>query len=138
MTIYLADDDEDDRIMIRQAIQAQISDAEIIEAVDGQDLVDRITAPHAHKPAIILTDMNMPRMNGLEAVKLIKASPLFKKIPVLMISTSSDPQMIREAYKRGITNYFTKPVIIEGFLKIADAINGCFNVLASKEKLQSV
>lgn len=73
LTIYLADDDEDDRMMIRQAIETCITDVEIIEAIDGEDLINRVVAQDKGQPAVILTDMNMPRMNGLEATKLIKS-----------------------------------------------------------------
>jgi CheY-like chemotaxis protein len=119
ITILMADDDEDDRDLTRDALQ----DADFIEqmqfVVDGQDLIDylRHAGPYASpraadkpQPSIILLDLNMPRMDGREALAEIKADRTLRHIPVVVLTTSSDDQDVRRAYDLGANSYITKPV----------------------------
>ncbi|WP_159470034.1 response regulator [Dyadobacter sp. 3J3] len=125
--IYLADDDEDDRLFLREAIISILPETIIIEATDGQDLVDLISCKNKTRNlTLILVDMNMPRLNGLEAISIIKSQPEFKNIPALMVSTSQDAALRKQAYQLGINTFITKPITMDGYESIARGIKICF------------
>jgi len=125
--IYIADDDEDDRQFLRDAIRNLDLEIKIVEASDGDDLLQLINKENSTDASIlILLDMNMPRMTGLEALQTIRLNEKIKHIPAVMISTSSDKELIQEAYETGINAFIKKPNTYDGFLKIAEALQTCF------------
>jgi CheY-like chemotaxis protein len=118
ITILLAEDDEDDRELTRDALMDE-GMAEAMQFVtDGQELLDYLrrdgdyaaATAAAPRPSIILLDLNMPRMDGREALAEIKADRSLRRIPVVVLTTSSDQQDIRNAYHLGANSYITKPV----------------------------
>lgn len=117
--VYLADDDDDDRFLICEAIKSILPTINIIEVTDGRQLLDRIVGANTNSPALILLDMNMPRMNGLEAAIAIRANPSLAEIPLAMITTSSDKALSAQAYECGVDRFFTKPSSFEGLIKMA-------------------
>jgi len=119
ITILMADDDEDDRDLTRDALE----DADYIDQMDfvadGRDLIDylRRSGPYGSpenaerpRPSIILLDLNMPRMDGREALAEIKSDEELRRIPVVVLTTSSDDHDVRNAYDLGANSYITKPV----------------------------
>lgn len=119
LTILMADDDEDDRDLTRDALidAAYVEQMEFV--VDGRDLIDylrqagRYGSPEAAerpRPSIILLDLNMPRMDGREALAEIKNDAALRHIPVVVLTTSSDDEDVRNAYDLGANSYITKPV----------------------------
>lgn len=125
--IYMADDDEDDRLFLSDAINKLNLEIKIVEASDGDDLLHLIETENTKDANIlILLDMNMPRVTGLEALQTIRANEKIKHIPAVMISTSSDKRLIQKAYETGINAYIKKPNNYDGFVKIAEALQTCF------------
>lgn len=125
--IYVADDDEDDRLFISDAIRKLDLTIKIIEASDGDDLLNLIALENTEAANIlILLDMNMPRVTGIEALQTIRAHDKLKHIPAVMISTSSDKNLIDEAYQTGVNAFIRKPSNFGGFVKIAQALQTCF------------
>ncbi|SEI82719.1 CheY chemotaxis protein or a CheY-like REC (receiver) domain [Dyadobacter koreensis] len=126
-TIYLVDDDEDDLLLLRQALESVIPGVSIIEIRDGKTLLDMVEKQEEKlNPSLILIDLNMQRMGGIEAVSNLKANPKTHNIPVVMVSTSNDEQVIRGAYEEGVSAFITKPLSHAEYKKIAEAINVCF------------
>ena len=125
-TVYIADDDEDDRLLLSDAIKSVISEVIIKEVINGIQLIDQIKTDCDAGDIVVLLDMNMPRMNGLEALKIIKSDPALLHIPIIMISTSSNPELISRAYLDGINAYVAKPYIFAEYEELARAINVCF------------
>lgn len=126
-SIYIVDDDEDDRMMMRSALEDIIEKVHIVEVRGGYDLISLLdSATEDQHPKLILMDMNMPRMSGLEALSRVRSRSDLRHIPVIMISTSSNKQQISNAYQQGINAYVTKPVSILDYTFIAEAINVCF------------
>ncbi|MCE7059522.1 response regulator [Dyadobacter sp. CY343] len=126
-TIYLADDDEDDRMLIREAIERVIHDVRILEVSDGESLLAMINSQKGSADSeLILMDMNMPRLNGLEALSVLKADTDTQHIPVLMMSTTSSQELVRKAYEEGINAYIVKPVSSAEFTHLAQSIDVCF------------
>ncbi|QRR00082.1 response regulator [Dyadobacter sandarakinus] len=126
-TVFLVDDDEDDRMLLLEALGTVIKHLNIIEIPSGSHLMALMkTGRFQHEPELILLDMNMPVINGLEIVKKLKDNERTRHIPVVMISTTSSRQLIGEAYRRGVNAFMIKPVIASDYEIMAMAINVCF------------
>jgi len=108
MTILLIDDDEDDQEVFREAASMIIPTVEFIAAKDGeQGLLQLATV--SQLPDYIFLDVNMPKMDGKEFLRRVKAHPVFKAIPVIIYSTSNHKSELGEYFKMGASNFITKP-----------------------------
>ena len=124
--ILIADDDMDDQYMIKQAF-ASINLTENVQTVnDGVELLDYLHKKGKYKdvetlcPKIILLDLNMPKKDGRECLKEIKINSKFNRIPVVIYSTSSNPDDITYAYENGASSYITKPYSYQELVKIME------------------
>ncbi|WP_338185938.1 response regulator, partial [Jatrophihabitans sp.] len=114
-------------MIMRAALEEIVENVHIVEVRSGHDLISLLDSEgEDQQPKLILMDMNMPRMSGLEALFLVRSRLERKHIPIIMISTSSNQQQISSAYQQGINAYVTKPVSIAEYTLIAEAINVCF------------
>lgn len=123
--ILLADDDEDDRELTRDALEYARLANELRHVVDGQELMDYLRHEGAYanpadapRPGIILLDLNMPRMDGREALTAIKADPALRQIPVVVLTTSKDEEDIFRTYDLGVSGFVTKPVTFEALVEV--------------------
>lgn len=107
MTILLIDDDEDDHDIFREAISIVKPDCQMIFAKDGEQGLSQLAA--GTRPDFIFLDINMPRMDGREFLKQVKAEPHLQKIPVIIYSTSNHKNALGEYIALGASNYITKP-----------------------------
>jgi len=117
IVILLADDDEEDRTMTAEALQTSRLANTLRFVEDGEDLTDylflrgrytdRVEAP---LPGLILLDLNMPRKDGREALAEIKADLHTRKIPVVVLTTSSAEEDIVRSYDLGVSSFISKPV----------------------------
>jgi two-component system response regulator len=125
--IILAEDDEDDQVLIRTALQEAQHNARLRIVGDGTELLaDLAQGWHAEtgetlRPHLILLDLNMPRMNGHEALVKIKGDPGLRSIPVVILTTSTAEEDIAASYDAGANSYISKPV---GYLKFVDVLRG--------------
>lgn len=116
ITILMADDDEEDRDLARDALQGTRLGERMDFVIDGQDLIDylRHDGPYTEaatpRPSIILLDLNMPRKDGREALAELKADESLRRIPVVILTTSGDDVDVQNAYALGASSYITKPV----------------------------
>jgi len=83
----------------------------------------------AEKPVVILLDLKMPKVDGLEVLQQIKSHPDFKTIPVVVLTSSAEDRDVREAYKLGANSYIVKPVNFEKFMDVAEQIELYWTVL---------
>jgi CheY-like chemotaxis protein len=126
ITILMADDDEDDRELARDALQDARLANEMRFAVDGQDLLDYLRREgrwadpslDAPRPGIILLDLNMPKKDGREALAEIKADPSLRRIPVVVLTTSKDEEDVLRTYDLGVSSFITKPVTFAGLVEV--------------------
>jgi CheY-like chemotaxis protein len=126
ITILIADDDADDRKLTEEAFgECRLANA-VHFVEDGQELMDylRRQGNFAHLaggplPGLILLDLNMPRKDGREALKEIKADPELRRIPVIVLTTSKAEEDILRTYDLGVNSYVTKPVT---FASLVDTI----------------
>ncbi|TLV02192.1 response regulator [Dyadobacter luticola] len=112
--ILLADDDADDRFFVQQAIASSGVSVKVIEVENGLELITFLKN-NLVPISLILVDMNMPKMNGLEAISQIKAIPSSADVPVVMISTSPHQSLAEKAYQNGVTSFMPKPNTFDEF-----------------------
>lgn len=81
------------------------------------------------RPVVILLDLKLPKVNGLEVLEVIKKHPVFKTIPVVILTTSSESSDVKEAYHLGVNSYIVKPVDFDKFIDVAKQIELYWSVL---------
>lgn len=121
LNILLVDDSEDDALMARTVLQHLGLPHTLQTLGDAQQALDylRCAGKHAGRkpvlPDILLLDINMPLMDGLTLLRKLKADPLLKKIPVVMLTTSSARDDIARSFEGGAASYITKPDSFDGY-----------------------
>lgn len=129
ITILMADDDPDDRLMARDAFAECALANPLRFAEDGEELMaylhrmgryaDQDTYP---TPGLILLDLNMPRKDGREALREIKADPELRKIPVVVLTTSKAEEDVARSYLDGANSFISKPASFEGLLDVVQSL----------------
>lgn len=110
--ILLADDDPEDRMIMEDTFR-QIELSEIIHFVEnGENILSYLDTigDNALLPSLIVLDLNMPRMNGTQTLKVLKANERYKDIPVIIFSTSINTIEMNECIRTGASSYVVKPV----------------------------
>lgn len=119
--ILLVEDNEGDILLTREAFETCKIKTNISVAKNGQEALDflfkRKEYVDAQKPNLILLDINIPIYNGHEVLRQIKEDPILKKIPVIMLTTSSSNKDLDEAYGNHCNSYIKKPIEIVDFIK---------------------
>lgn len=124
ITILMADDDDDDYVLTKKALKESKLLNTLIRVKDGEDLLDYLYARGAYadqavaRPGVILLDLNMPRMDGREALKIIKSDPQLSNIPVVVFTTSKAEEDIYRSYQLGSNSFITKPVTFENLITV--------------------
>jgi CheY-like chemotaxis protein len=123
--ILMADDDEDDRLMAKEAFAEVklLNDFHTVE--DGEELMEylhrkgRYADPKfSPRPGIILLDLNMPKKDGREALREIKADPSLRHIPIVVLTTSKAEEDILRSYDLGVNSFIIKPVTFDQLIDI--------------------
>jgi CheY-like chemotaxis protein len=129
ISILIADDDADDRMMAKEALEECRLANHLDFVEDGVELLDylrargRYAAPRAAKrPGLIILDLNMPKMDGREALREIKADPSLRRIPIVVMTTSKAEEDIYRTYDLGVNSFITKPVTFEGLVAVMRAL----------------
>ena len=113
LKILVVEDDEDDQFMLVRIFTDFLPNAEIIQAFNGKECISNLEANSQSLPDLITLDLNMPFVNGIEAIAVLKNSDVFKKINLVVLSTSNSEKDIQSAMKCGADDYFIKPVEYE-------------------------
>lgn len=100
-------------------------------ARDGEEAIEWIKKWETGEPlpVVILLDLKLPKYSGLEVLKELKSHPEYKKIPVVVLTTSDDKSDVSEAYELGVNSYIVKPVDFEKFYEVATQIELYWNVI---------
>lgn len=130
--ILIAEDDPDDQILIGEAFEDSEFHHEIEFVGNGEELLERLADPaSAARPGLILLDLNMPKMDGRQALKRLKADPETRRIPVIVLTTSNAEEDIEQTYDLGVSSYITKPSNFEGLQKIVHMLNAYWSTLVT-------
>lgn len=129
ITILMADDDDDDYLLAQKALKQSHLLNTLCRVSDGEELLEYLNETGRYKdgtpcgrPGVILLDLNMPRMDGREALKAIKADEKLRDIPVVVFTTSKAEEDIYRSYKLGVNSFITKPVTFENLIKVMQAL----------------
>ena len=126
IVILLAEDDPDDRLLTIRALKKNRLANDIKWVENGEELMDYLHRRGAYsdtesapRPGLILLDLNMPRMDGREALQAIKSDENLRRIPIVVLTTSQAEKDILQSYNLGVNAFVTKPVTFEG---LAEAV----------------
>ncbi len=125
ITILMADDDPEDRMLAEEALEEARLANEMHFVEDGEELMDYLNRRGKYTalrdsslPGLILLDLNMPRKDGREALKEIKADSELRRIPIVVLTTSRAEEDIYRTYELGVSSFITKPVTFEGLVDL--------------------
>ncbi len=125
ITILLADDDADDRMLTRDALAESRLANDLRFVQDGEELMEYLKRRGRYadmgdspRPGLILLDLNMPRKDGREALREIKSDPSLRHIPVVVLTTSKAEEDIYRTYDLGVNSFITKPVTFDGLVAV--------------------
>jgi CheY-like chemotaxis protein len=122
VTILIAEDDDGHAALIRKNLQRAGIHNELVRFTDGQEVIDFLFAqgkgPHRQHgaPYVLLLDIQMPKVDGIEVLGRIKADPELSKLPVVMLTTTDDPREIAKCHEMGCSSYITKPIDYDKFV----------------------
>ena len=124
IVILMADDDADDRLLAQDALSECKLANELHFVENGDELLDylhrrgKYSQATAPRPGLILLDLNMPRKDGREALREIKNDPEFKRIPVIVLTTSKADTDISKIYDLGANSFISKPVTFDSLVRV--------------------
>ena len=112
----------DDSSSVRQMVKFTLTGAgyAVIEAVDGKDALKKLTAP----VNLILTDLNMPNLDGIELIRSVRANPACKGVPIIMLTTESHESRKLEGKAAGATGWIVKPFAAKQLLAVVKRVLG--------------
>lgn len=141
--ILIAEDDTGHAALIRKNIlRAGITNT-IMHFKDGQELLDFLfkkeDAPHriGEVSYLLLLDIRMPKVDGVEVLRNIKADVELRKIPIIMLTTTDDPREVENCHKLGCSNYITKPIDYEKFVDVIKKL-GLFLMVVEVPNINSI
>jgi two-component system, response regulator len=142
ISILMADDDPDDRMLMQEALAENKIANSIYFVENGEELLDYLNKTGKYKsekcvtPGIIFLDLNMPKVDGRQALKHLKADPLLRKIPIIILTTSKAELDILESYELGVNSFISKPVRFDELVEVTREIStywfGTVSLPASK------
>jgi two-component system response regulator len=136
ISILIAEDDADDRYLLEAAFKENGFNDTLYFVENGikaLEFLEGLQEKDSGKdwPSLILLDLNMPKKDGREVLKEIKQSTIFKKIPVIVFSTTNNEMEMRRCYEMGANSYITKPSSFEGLIKTVAALRTYWLVTSS-------
>ena len=121
--VLLIEDDPADAMMVRRAFEDLKLINPLMHSNNGKEALDYLRSESNKKPCIILLDLNMPKMNGNEFLKVVKADDVLKSVPVVTLTTCDDEQHIAENFKLGVAGYIVKPIDYKNFVEAIRVIH---------------
>jgi CheY-like chemotaxis protein len=120
--ILLVEDDSVDAMTVKRAMRDLHITNDLVHAINGEDAMKYLSDPETEKPFVILLDLNMPKMNGVEFLGAVKSKANLKTIPVIVFTTSKEKQDILESFRLGAAGYMTKPVDYAKFVDVISTV----------------
>jgi len=121
--ILLIEDDDVDVMTVNRALRDLKVTNQLVPIGDGEEAIEYLRNESASKPCVVLLDLNMPKMDGAEFLKIVKADKALKKIPVVILTTSNSDRDVIESFELGAAGYMVKSVDYEKFVETIRAIN---------------
>jgi len=125
--ILLVEDDDVDVMTVQRAFKDLKITNQLVNTANGEEALEYLKDESNKKPCVILLDLNMPKMNGTEFLRIIKAYEALKKIPVVVMTTSRAEQDIVESFRLGATGYIVKSIDYKKSAETIMAIDLCLS-----------
>ena len=125
--ILLVEDDDVDQMVMERAFKDLKITNQLVNTANGEEALEFLKDESNKKPCVILLDLNMPKMNGIEFLRIIKADEALKKIPVVVMTTSRAEQDIVESFRLGAVGYIVKSIDYEKSAETIMAIDLCLS-----------
>jgi len=121
--VLLIEDDSVDAMTVKRAFKDLKIANKLVQAVNGEEALEYLRSQDNKKPCLILLDLNMPKMNGIEFLKVAKTNDALKKIPVVVLTISKEGQDKVETFKLNVAGYMVKPVDYQRFVEVIRTID---------------
>ncbi|MFG2721898.1 response regulator [Streptomyces sp. NPDC048416] len=131
LDVLLVEDDIADAMLIEEALSERGA-RNLVRVTDGVAALEHLRAPDSVRPDLIVLDLNMPRMNGRELLRVLKADEDLQTIPVVVLTTSSAPDDVTGAYSSHANAYVTKPVNLAEFERAVQSIDSFYLETATR------
>ncbi len=124
IVILIAEDDPDDQLLVNEALEENRLNNVVHFVNNGEELLDylyrrnRYATEAAPSPDLILLDLNMPRVDGRQALAVIKADPELHRIPIVVLTTSKAEEDVVRTYNLGVNSFIVKPVTFEALVQV--------------------
>lgn len=119
--ILLVDDSDDDIFLVREAFK-ESGIAHRLDAISDGEAALSFLREAGNRPDVVLLDINMPRFSGFDVLEWVQSDPSLRDIPVVMLTTSEQPEDVRRATEGGARDYFRKPVEFSGLRELACSV----------------
>ena len=128
-TILLVEDNPDDELLTLRALKQNNIVNEVAVVRDGQEALDYLLASQKPLPTVVLLDLKLPKVDGLEVLRRVRADPRTKLLPVVILTSSKEEQDLISGYSLGANSYVRKPVDFEQFAEAVRQLHLCWLVL---------
>ncbi|HLX06825.1 MAG TPA: response regulator [Thermoanaerobaculia bacterium] len=116
--ILLVEDNPDDELLTRRALEKNNIANEVVVARDGVEALDYLLGPRARPlPALVLLDIKLPKLSGLQVLERLRAEPATRRLPVVMLTSSKEDRDLLAAYDGGVNSFVRKPVDFTEFVE---------------------
>lgn len=126
--ILLVEDDQVDVMTVRRALQEIHVTNQVLNSENGEEALKFLRDPGNERPCIILLDLNMPIMNGIEFLRVIKQDELLKRIPVVVLTTSEEQPDKLKSFDLGVAGYMAKPVDYHQFVELMRTLDAYWTI----------
>ncbi|MBI1173884.1 MAG: response regulator [Sideroxydans sp.] len=126
--ILLVEDDQVDIMTVNRALKEIHVTNPVVSRENGEDALHYLQDPESEKPCIILLDLNMPIMNGIEFLQIVKHDGQLKRIPVVVLTTSEEQQDKVSSFNLGVAGYMAKPVDYRQFVEVMRSIDAYWTI----------
>ncbi len=127
-SILLVEDDQVDVMTVKRALKEIHVTNPVVNQENGEDALKYLRDPDSEKPCIILLDLNMPIMNGIEFLHIVKQDALLRRIPVVVLTTSEEQQDKVSSFDLGVAGYMAKPVDYRQFVEVMRTIDAYWTI----------
>jgi len=133
--ILLVEDDNVDAMTVKRAVKDLRLPNPVIHLYNGEEAVNYLCDDNSEKPFVVLLDLNMPKMSGLEFLKIVKANDELRPIPVIVLTTSKEKHDVMDSFEHGAAGYMIKPVDYKRFTDVINTIISYWNLSETPKML---
>ena len=127
-SILLVEDDQVDVMTVKRALKEIHVINPVVNMENGEEALKYLRDPKSEKPCIILLDLNMPIMNGIEFLQIVKQDTQLRRIPVVVLTTSEEQQDKVNSFDLGVAGYMAKPVDYRQFVEVMRTIDAYWTI----------